>query len=549
MEQLFIKLLNMSLAAGWLVPLVILLRLLLKKSPKWLHCLLWALVALRLIIPFFPASTLSLLPSAQVIGAGEGPGLQTGIPAVNRAVNPVLVEAPQGGLVWLMSVLLTVWVMGIVLMCVYSVISYLRLRRQVSISIGENGVYICDDIDTPFILGVLRPRIYLPSGMHEEQQRHVLAHERAHLRRRDHWWKPLGYALLTVYWFHPLLWVGYILLCRDIEKACDEKVIRDMDTSGKKQYSEALLACSVHRRAVLACPLAFGEVAVKERIKRVLHYKKPLVWAVAAALILCAAVAAGFLTDPIPCSHVYDSRITMEATCTREGQAQYTCTQCWEIHNETVQMCAHRYDSGIATVAATCHSYGKSTYCCLDCGAKTSVQTPMIPHSWSEPYVTAPLSCTLSGQTVVNCTVCSREQVVAEAVQTEPHHTMVTTVITPATCTREGVGKNTCSVCNHTEDCALPLAEHNYREDQVMLPNCAHVGYRVMVCTACAREQWYELPKTDEHVWRESINGTMWCVWCYTTKIIPGKNKPYTNPEMPSSGSPDTSLPGFQWDP
>lgn len=185
------------------------------------------------------------------------------------------------------------WLGGMGILLAYSGISYLRLRWQVQASLRyRDNVYLCDQVRSPFVLGVLRPRIYVPSGMEEDQLQHILAHENAHIRRRDHWWKPLGFVLLAVYWYNPLLWVAYILLCRDIECACDEKVVAKLDEGEKKQYSETLLACSIHRRMVLACPVAFGEMAVKTRIQGVKRYKKPALWLLTVSLVACAVAAA-----------------------------------------------------------------------------------------------------------------------------------------------------------------------------------------------------------------------------------------------------------------
>ena len=184
-------------------------------------------------------------------------------------------------------------------MLLYALVSYLRLRRRVSVSLPvQDHIYLCDAISSPFILGVVKPHIYLPSGLDEVQRQNVLAHEQAHLARRDHWWKPLGFALLAVYWFNPVLWLAYALLCRDIELACDERVIRTMDESAVKTYSTVLLACSMPRKAAITCPLAFGEVGVKERVKNALHYKKPAFWVVAASVAVCVVVAVCFLTNP-----------------------------------------------------------------------------------------------------------------------------------------------------------------------------------------------------------------------------------------------------------
>ena len=191
------------------------------------------------------------------------------------------------------------WLIGLGAMLLYALVSYLRLRRRVSVSLPiQDHIYLCDAISSPFILGVVKPHIYLPSGLDEVQRQNVLSHERAHLARRDHWWKPLGFALLAVYWFNPVLWLAYALLCRDIELACDERVIRTMDESAVKTYSTVLLACSMLRKAAITCPLAFGEVGVKERVKNALHYKKPAFWVVAASVAVCVVVAVCFLTNP-----------------------------------------------------------------------------------------------------------------------------------------------------------------------------------------------------------------------------------------------------------
>ena len=206
------------------------------------------------------------------------------------SVNPLYVWTYLAGWVWLI---------GLGAMLLYALVSYLRLRRRVSVSLCvRENIYLCDAISSPFILGVVKPRIYLPSGLDEVQRQNVLSHERAHLARRDHWWKPLGFALLAVYWFNPVLWLAYALLCRDIELACDERVIRTMDESAVKTYSTVLLACSMPRKAVITCPLAFGEVGVKERVKNALRYKKPAFWVVAASVAVCVVVAVCFLTNP-----------------------------------------------------------------------------------------------------------------------------------------------------------------------------------------------------------------------------------------------------------
>ena len=311
MAAVFLKLLNLSISASWLVLAVLVLRLVSKRSPKWMNVLLWGMVALRLMLPFSIESALSLIPSAEtlspeVVRFDPAPTITSGVEFIDNAVNPSLSEsfaaAPLASVnplyVWT-YLAGWVWLIGLGVMLLYALVSYLRLRRRVSVSLCvRENIYLCDAISSPFILGVVKPHIYLPSGLDEVQRQNILSHEQAHLARRDHWWKPLGFALLAVYWFNPVLWLAYALLCRDIELACDERVIRTMDESAVKTYSTVLLACSMPRKAVITCPLAFGEVGVKERVKNALHYKKPAFWVVAASVTVCIVVAVCFLTNP-----------------------------------------------------------------------------------------------------------------------------------------------------------------------------------------------------------------------------------------------------------
>lgn len=311
MAAVFLKLLNLSISASWLVLAVLVLRLISKRAPKWVNVLLWGIVALRLMLPFSVESALSLIPSAETVSPAvvqfdPAPTITSGVNIIDNAVNPSLSEhfaaVPTASVnplyVWT-EIAGWVWLIGLGAMLLYALVSYLRLRRRVSVSLCvRENIYLCDAISSPFILGVVKPCIYLPSGLDEVQRQNVLSHEQAHLARRDHWWKPLGFALLAVYWFNPVLWLAYALLCRDIELACDERVIRTMDESAVKTYSTVLLACSMPRKAVITCPLAFGEVGVKERVKNALRYKKPAFWVVAASVAVCVVVAVCFLTNP-----------------------------------------------------------------------------------------------------------------------------------------------------------------------------------------------------------------------------------------------------------
>lgn len=311
MDAVFLELLNRSIAAGWLVLVVALLRLELKRAPKNWNCLLWGLVALRLLLPARLKSIFSLVPSAQTLPPkillSGAPAVQTGFAAVDQAVNPVITEsfAPAVGAsvnplqVWV-HVGALVWLCGLAAMLLYAAFSYLRLRRRVAESVPlRDNIRLSGRIASPFVLGILRPKIYLPFGLGEETTAMVLAHEQGHIARHDHWFKPLGFLLLALCWFHPLSWLAYVLYCRDLELACDEHVLRAWGTEVKKAYSSALLDCSVKERPLAACPLAFGESGIKARIKSVLSYQKPGRRLMIAAALVLPILCICFLTDPL----------------------------------------------------------------------------------------------------------------------------------------------------------------------------------------------------------------------------------------------------------
>lgn len=329
MESIFMEILNRSIAAGWMILAVIILRMLLRKAPRWTICLLWALVAVRLICPFSLESAFSLIPSRETVRHHEdvldGDFVDSGMGFVDDAVNPSIRDTfdhapdssaaadaapgmgigtdadepgnPIGRILFAASI---VWAAGMGILFLYSLICWIRLRLRVrtAVRLREN-IYVSEFVDAAFIMGVPKPRIYLPAGLPEEMRSSVLAHENAHLARRDNLWKVLGYALLCVYWFQPLCWAAYAMFCRDMELACDERVIKDYDAHRRRMYSEALLACSLGRGSAFSRPLTFGELGVKERIKAVLRYRKPAVWAVAAAAVVCMVTAVCFLTDPV----------------------------------------------------------------------------------------------------------------------------------------------------------------------------------------------------------------------------------------------------------
>ena len=344
MEALFLQILQMSMSASWLIIAVILIRLLLQKAPKGFRYVLWALVAVRLLCPVFFESEFSLIPNLGVLSeVGDAVIPVTPINPDNDAItnDTIISDGVQNDVVHgdsahnnnvqnntvqnnatqnsenqnniiqndviqnntaqtdLISVLSFLWIVGIIAMFMYATVSYIKLRITIKESIKkEDNLWICDGIQTPFILGLMKPQIYLPSYIEEKHIPYIVAHENEHIRWKDNWWKPLGFMFLMVYWFNPLVWVAYILMCRDIEMACDERVIRTMGVEDKKNYSKSLLFCSTPGHFISACPVAFGEVGVKERIKKIVDYRKPSTWIITIAAILCFIVAFGFMTNP-----------------------------------------------------------------------------------------------------------------------------------------------------------------------------------------------------------------------------------------------------------
>ncbi len=310
MADVFIKTLNMGIAASWLILAVVVLRILLKRAPKRFRLLLWAVVGLRLVLPVSIESALSLVPSAQTLPEGvmyaAAPELNTGIAVLNDAINPAFTAAfaPEPAasanpLQVLLTVASVIWLAGAAAMLLWALVSWLRLRRRVAEAVRlEGNVFESERVASPFVLGLIRPRIYLPFGLDEGAREQVLTHERAHIARGDHVIKPIGWLILAVYWYNPLVWLAYALFCRDIELACDERVIRRLPVSGRADYSQALLDLSRPHHGVGACPLAFGESAVKCRVKSVLTYKRPEFWLIMLAALLCIGAAVCFLTDP-----------------------------------------------------------------------------------------------------------------------------------------------------------------------------------------------------------------------------------------------------------
>lgn len=554
MTVIFLKLLNLSISAGRLVLAILLLRPVMRRTPRWISCLLWGVAALRLVIPVSIPSFFSLQPSAQVIpqniATSQTPAIYSGIHKVNEVVNPLLTGQLIRGVDLrerVLQIAAAVWLTGMVLMLLYSMISYLYLQRQVRVSVRQQGnVYICDDVDQPFLLGLFRPRIYLPSDLSEQQTVHVLAHENAHIRRRDYWWKPLGFVLLSVYWFNPLLWVAYILLCRDIERACDEKVISFMDAAGKRDYADALLSCSIHRRTIVVCPVAFGEVSIKQRIKGIARYRKPAIWIVAVSLLACTLMGMCFLTDPMPCAHKYQGQITVDPTCTQKGMQTLTCKHCQHSYTVPVAMLDHSYDAGAMVEAPTCTREGSKKLTCAGCGTTKMQRVEKLPHTAGVVIVTKEPDCTHKGETSSACTVCQSVFVV-QILETNDVHDMAQTVTKEATCTAEGEAVNTCTRCGHRETSVIPQLKHTYKViSETVRIICTDQGERVLQCTACGHEK-KETEPAEKHTWYVDDAGNKHCTKCIQTELFSDPN--WKSPADPFNTDKVQDLfPVIKWD-
>ena len=538
------QVLNISITAAWMLPVVLVLRLLLRKAPKWTVCLLWALVAVRLLLPVSFESSWSLLPSTQTIPdtivTVSRPSVQTGVPEINEAVNGVLSQHFSGEngqqtnpLRPVLTVAGVLWLVGVAIMLLYSLWSFLRLRRNVRVYLDYGDkVRLCDDIDTPFILGALRPRIYVPSGLTEEQIRHVLAHERAHLKRGDHLWKPLGFGLLAVHWSNPFMWVAYILLSRDIEQACDEKVIRSMSGGEKKAYSEALLACSSGRRLILACPVAFGEISVKERVRGVLTYRKPVVWIVVGSLLACGVMAVCFLTDPIPCKHTYQLAVTEQASCVTPGMHTYICSMCKESDYRTIPTAPHTFDEGVTLTAATCTSRGTAVRTCQDCGLREEMVIAALPHAFGdEAKILKGATCIHTGVLEYTCLDCGATE--EREIPTNDDHAFVNEVVRAATCTDAGEGIDTCVLCGKTQTVTYEKLDHVYVKGHENKATCL-IGGSITYSCKCGAVTFEKTPrKAHTYVSRGNYKVCEGCGMRGGTTTFATKNT-FTTPQLPT---------------
>lgn len=327
MNELFLKIAAMSVSASWTILFVIILRMVLFKSPKWMHVLLWGIAAFRLVCPFSIESPVSLVPASvsngeliaeiaddyigdvdihhpvsayydAAVGAGREP-IYDGEGGYYVVTKHDQLGEPSTVSNTVVPVLSKIWLAGILILGAYTVGSYWRLRKRVDTAIRyQDYIFQSEHIESPFVLGLIRPRIYLPFYLDEEERTYVIAHEKAHICRKDHWWKPLGFIMGVIHWFNPVIWLAYTLFCRDIELACDEKVIKNLSHEERADYSQVLVSCSMNHRLRATCPVAFGEGGVKERIRSIMHYKKPRFWIILLSVVACIVAALCFLTDP-----------------------------------------------------------------------------------------------------------------------------------------------------------------------------------------------------------------------------------------------------------
>lgn len=320
MEKIFTVICERGISAGYVILAVIVLRLLFRKSPRWVMGILWALVAIRLICPIVVESPFSVVPKGPLFDK-ETSNLKSeqevqqinNLPDQNQTAGKQVAEIKEHTAkqdetkdFWTdkrktdsKKMLSTIWLLGMLVLTGYGIFGSLRVEYQLRFAVPvEQQIWECDTIHTSFLWGLFHPRIYLPSGMNEETKRYVIRHERAHQKRGDHWWKVIGYVLLVIYWFQPLMWIAYWIFARDIEYACDEHVIGNLSFAERKEYAQALLLCGSGRSRRLAGPLAFGGLGVKPRIKNVLSYQKPGRGKIAISLLVCVVVSVCFLTNP-----------------------------------------------------------------------------------------------------------------------------------------------------------------------------------------------------------------------------------------------------------
>ena len=550
--------LRISFFGSVMILSVLLARPLLRKAPRNMICLLWLLVALRLLIPFELESPISLQPHPMhdpitVIEADtqqapeEDPVTE---PVVDiQPESPASVTEPQHSFFRRIepeTVLTVLWICGCAGLLLYAAVSLTVLRHRVREAVRcPDGVWESDRIADAFLLGYWKPRIYLPVILPHRDRELIVAHERSHQSRGDHWWKLLGLICLSIHWFNPLVWLGFCMMCRDIEAACDEKVIAKLDLEQRKDYSMALLNSGKRMAGFLGYPVSFGEVHLKYRIKRVLNYRKPGLWATLGAVTLTGVIAICFMTNPeaqAACVHEFDSAvtsaptcleagvqtdtcklcgysrsvpvsatghrfddgtITLEATCTAEGTLTYRCSTCSHTLTEAIPRAAHLFDTGTETQASTCSEQGILTYTCKTCGKTQTETTATLAHTYGEKTVTKAPTCISEGELSVSCKVCGHQKPVETIPKSKDHH-YENQVIRKPTCIDPGQGQKVCKLCGHSVDCDYDLTDHSYADAVVTKEaTCTAKGKKTYTCTVCQDVKTEAVAKKD-HVWSDA---------------------------------------------
>ena len=501
MSGVFLKILNMSVTATWIALALIVLRALLRKRlPKWVFCAAWGLVAVRLVLPVTFESYFSLIPSTDKI-------IKAAYDAAPAVAAKSVGKATRGA-----DVLTVIWLAGVALMLVWFFVSYIRLRLKVRVSLKTgSGAYLCDNIPSPFLLGLIKPRIYIPSSAGEEDEAYIVAHERAHIRRGDYIWKPLGYFLLSANWFNPVMWAAYILLCRDIEYACDEKVVSGLGEDVKRRYSEALLKCSVSRKTLAACPVAFAEAGVKQRIKNVLSYKKPTVWIIAAVAVLIAVLSVCFLTDP---KKTEEPKEPASAVIPREEET------------ETEDACASGHDYLLVSeVPPTCEAEGETSYKCRVCGDVRKEIADKLPHEFTSALISE-ANCTAGAVTEYTCSVCGYAYTETGDPAPDVHDYSVWEVLTYPGCLAGGVDKISCSRCGASYTVNTAATGHNYVLSASAAATCLTDGYATYTCSGCGDSYTETLAATGHNFAGATCSVPETCVLCGLTRGEPVAHRP-----------------------
>lgn len=563
MAELLIAYLRISFSASVMILAVLLVRPILRKAPRNITCLLWLLVALRLLVPFELESPISLQPRpisesvsiTELVPQPISPAPEM-LPEVQpgpdtQVQQPVTEEKSNNFLnIKLETVITILWVTGSLGLLIYAAISLAVLYHRVRDAVRcPDGIWESDRIADAFLLGYWKPRIYLPVILPHRDREMVVAHERSHQSRGDQWWKLLGLVCLSVHWFNPLVWLSFWLMCRDIEDACDEKVIHNLDLDQRKNYSMALLNSGKRMSGFLSYPVSFGEVNLKHRIKSVLSYRKPALWVTLSAVTVAVVIGICFMTNPVnanECIHDFGSEIiseatcvkkgvrtdtcdrckyscevsvpatghhyengivTLEASCTTQGTVTYHCSICDYILTEAIPVVAHVFDKGIETQASTCSEKGELTYTCQVCGKTNTEALDTLAHTFGEKTVTKAPTCVSEGEISVSCSVCGYQEPV-EIIPKSEDHDYENQVIRKATCINPGKGQEVCTLCGYSVECDYKLTDHSYGEAVVTKQaTCTAKGERIYTCSVCNAVKTETVSKKD-HTWNGVDCGT-----------------------------------------